>query len=120
MLLLIVGEATQQGLTGKDYSVTNAFVIVVTLIGSDIGLSLLKQRSPKLDKLLESTSLVIVENGRPIKQYMDKARVDEADIMGAARLLQGLERMDQIQYAVLERDGSISIIPKPGSREQAA
>lgn len=43
---------------------------------------------------------------------MDKARVDEEDILNAARQLQGLERMDQIKYAVLERNGDITIVPR--------
>ena len=43
---------------------------------------------------------------------MDKARVDEADVLTAARHLQGLERMEQIKYAVLERSGGITIIPE--------
>lgn len=54
---------------------------------------------------------MILENGRPIRAYMEKARVDEADILHAARELQGLERMDQIKYAILERNGGITIIP---------
>jgi uncharacterized membrane protein YcaP (DUF421 family) len=47
---------------------------------------------------------------------MDKARVDESDVLSAARELQGLERMEQIKYAVLERSGGISIVPQPGSQ----
>ena len=56
--------------------------------------------------------LVIVEDGRPLKAYMAKARVDEEDILHAARELQGLECMEQIKYAVLERNGDITIVPK--------
>jgi uncharacterized membrane protein YcaP (DUF421 family) len=56
--------------------------------------------------------LVIVENGKLLKDRMEKARVDEADILEKARELQGLERLDQIKYAVVERSGGISIIPK--------
>lgn len=47
---------------------------------------------------------------------MDKARIDEEDVLTAARELQGLERLDQIKYAVLERSGGISVIPKNGSQ----
>jgi uncharacterized membrane protein YcaP (DUF421 family) len=43
---------------------------------------------------------------------MEKARVDVDDVLSAARHLQGIERLDQIRYAVLERSGGISIIPK--------
>ena len=45
---------------------------------------------------------------------MDKARISESDVLEAARIKQGLERMDQIKYAVLERSGEISVIPKQG------
>lgn len=116
VLLLIVGEATQQALLGNDFSITNALLVILTLVGLNIGMSLWKQRSPQLEKWVEGVPLVIVENGQPLKDRMDKARVDESDILEAARTLQGLERMDQIKYAVLERTGGISIIPKAESK----
>ncbi|HEY7553198.1 MAG TPA: YetF domain-containing protein [Candidatus Binatia bacterium] len=112
VLLLVIAEATQQGLLGEDFSVTNAFLVIVTLIGIDIGLSLLKNRFLALDKLLEGVPLVIVVDGKPLKDRMERARVDESDVLVAARERQGLERLDQIRYAVLERTGEISIIPK--------
>lgn len=112
ILLLIISEATQQAMLGNDFSVTNAFLVIMTLIGLDIGLSLLKQLSPRLDQLLEGLPLVIVEDGRLLKERMRKARIDEEDILTAARELQGLERMEQIKYAVLERSGGITIVPK--------
>lgn len=59
--------------------------------------------------------MVIVENGQPIKEYLDKARLDEDDILHAARDRQGLERMDQIKFAVLERNGDITVIPQEGA-----
>ena len=52
-----------------------------------------------------------MDRGDLVQQMMKKSRVDEADIMAAARKTHGLERMDQIKYAILERDGAISIIP---------
>jgi uncharacterized membrane protein YcaP (DUF421 family) len=112
VLLLIVAEAIQQAMIDADNSMTNAFLVVVTLLGIDIALSLLKGRSRVLEKLIDDVPLVLVEDGRPLKERMDKARVDESDILTSARELQGLERMDQIKYAVLERSGGISIIPK--------
>ena len=112
VLLLIIGEATQQALLGQDYSLTNALIVIVTLVTLDIALSLLKRRSKTVDKWLEDVPLVIVENGVALKDRMHKARVDEEDVLSAARRLQGLERLDQIRYAVLERSGGISIVPK--------
>ena len=112
VLLLLVSEATQQALLGDDFSVSNAFLLIVTLVGLDIGLSLWKQWSPTMERLLEGKPLLIVEHGKLLKEHMVKERVDEADILAAARELQGLERLEQIKYAVLERDGVISIIPQ--------
>ena len=112
ILLLIVSEATQNALIGNNYSLTNAALVIVTLVGTEISLSVLKDKWPRLDKWIEGLPLVIVDHGQPIKEHMDKARVDESDILTAARELQGLERMDQIKYAVLERNGAISVIPK--------
>jgi uncharacterized membrane protein YcaP (DUF421 family) len=112
VLLLIIGEATQQGLLGNDFSVTNALLVIVTLVGLDIALSLWKQRAPRLEKVIDGMPLVILENGRLLRERMDKERVDEDDILTAAREIHGLERLDQIKYAVLERSGGISIIPR--------
>jgi uncharacterized membrane protein YcaP (DUF421 family) len=112
VLLLIIGEATQQALIGDDNSIINSMLVIIALMATDIGLSLLKQRWPRLDKIIDDVPLLIVENGAPLRDRMKKVRVDEADVLAAARELQGVERMDQIRYAVLERSGGISIIPK--------
>jgi len=112
VLLLIISEATQQALLGDDFSLTNAFLVILTLIGIDIALSCWQQRWPRLGKWLEGVPLVIVEQGMPLHTRMKRARISEEDVLTAARERQGLARMDQIQYAVLERSGGISIIPK--------
>jgi uncharacterized membrane protein YcaP (DUF421 family) len=112
VLLLIIAEATQQGLLGDDFSVINAIVVIATLIGLDIGISLLKDRSSLLHKIIEGVPLIIVEDGRMLEDRMRRARIDIDDVLQAAREHQGLERMDQIKFAVLERTGEISIIPK--------
>ena len=112
VLLLIIAETTQQALLGEDFSLTNAGLLIVTLIAIDIALSLLRERWPRLDRLIEGLPLILVEDGRPIKERVDKSRVGEEDILAAARESQGIERMEQIKYAVLERNGGISIIPK--------
>lgn len=112
VLLLIISETTQQAMIGDDFSITNAVLCILTLVTLDLGLSLWKRRWPRLERYVEGMPLVIVENGVPLRERMKKARVDEQDVMTAARATQGLCRMDQIRYAVLERSGGISIIPK--------
>src|ERR687890_1419537 len=66
VLLLIVSEAIQQALIDDDNSMTNAFLIVMTLLGLNVGFSLLKQRSPLVDRLVDDVPLVIVADGRPL------------------------------------------------------
>jgi len=112
VLLLIIGEATQQALLGDDFSVTNAALIIVTLVVIDIGLSLVKERSPKLARFIDGMPMIIVENGQVLKARLNKVRLAEEDLLEAARTTHGLERMDQIKYAILEKNGAISIIPK--------
>ena len=111
VLLLIISETTQQAMVDNDHSITNGFMLILTLIGVSIGLSLLKQKFPTLERWLDGTPLVIIEDGKMLNARMNKVRVDEADILEAARSLQGLERLDQIKYAILERNGDITIIP---------
>lgn len=111
VLLLIVGEATQQGLLGDDFSVTNAIVVITTLIGADIVMAWVKEKSTSFTKAAEGVPVVIVKDGEPIEHRMRRARVDAADVLSAGRSSQGIERMDQIKYAVLEQGGNISVIP---------
>jgi uncharacterized membrane protein YcaP (DUF421 family) len=112
ILLLILGEATQQALLGNDFSVTNAFIVILTLMGIDILFSFIKQKFKKFEKLIDGVPLIIVENGLPFKDRMDKSRIDEKDILESARKKHGIGSIAEIRYAILERDGDISIIPK--------
>lgn len=111
LLLLVVGETTQQALLGQDYSVTNALVIISVLVGLDMGLAKLKDRFPKIEKLIEGAPLILVADGKVLPERMAKANVDENDVLAAARIHHGLERLEEVKYAVQERDGTISIIP---------
>jgi uncharacterized membrane protein YcaP (DUF421 family) len=111
VLLLIISETTTDALIGEDFSLMACFIMVCTLVGTDYVLSLIKEKSKWFQVISDGAPLVIVSNGKPLRTRMEKSKVDEEDVMEAARLLHGLERMEQVKYAVLERDGSISIIP---------
>lgn len=113
VLLLIIGEATQQALLGEDFSLTNALLVIITLIVIDIGASLLKRRSSRLAYLLDGSPTIVVENGVPLQWRLDKARMSLEDVMESARE-SGLERLEQIKYAIIERNGKISIIRREG------
>jgi uncharacterized membrane protein YcaP (DUF421 family) len=112
VLLLILGEATQQALIGDDFSITTGLLLIASLVGIDMTLSFLKMKSPRLDALMEGRPVLIVADGEPLQDRMRDERVDLDDVLAAAREKQGLERLDQIKYAILERSGGISIVPR--------
>jgi uncharacterized membrane protein YcaP (DUF421 family) len=122
VLLLIISECTQQALIGQDYSITGAGLAIMSLVGADIGLSLLKRRFSKVEKVLDSVPVLLIEKGRLHSDRMSKERIDEADILSSAREGYGIASLEQIDYAILETNGSISIIAKErrGSPEEAA
>ncbi|MGE8504491.1 uncharacterized protein DUF421 [Ectopseudomonas oleovorans] len=115
VLLLIIGEATQQALLGEDFSITNAVLVIATLIVLDVGASLLKRRSDWLARLLDGSPTIIVEDGVPMQWRLDKARLTLDDVMESARE-SGLERLEQIRYAIIERNGKISIIQRANEK----
>lgn len=114
VLLLICGEATQQALLGDDFSVTNAAIVVLTLVALDLGLTALRARFGFLERVMDGVPMLIMKDGRLLKDRMAKERVDEEDIMHEARHAHGIGRLDQIRHAVLETSGGISIIPAEG------
>lgn len=111
VLLMVIGEATQQALLGEDFSMTNAVLVIATLIAIDIGFSLAKQRSPWFARVLDGGPTVLVEQGQVLHKRLKHARLDEGDILEAARSTQGLVELKQIRFAILERNGKISVIP---------
>jgi uncharacterized membrane protein YcaP (DUF421 family) len=115
VLLLIIGGATSQALLGNDFSITTAVLVIVSLIMIDIGMSFVKRRVKIVENWVDGTPLILVEDGKLLKDRMSKARVAEQDVLEKARELQGLERIDQIKYAVLETSGGITIVPKQKS-----
>ena len=112
VLLLIISETVQQAMIAEDNSMTNAALLVLTLIAIDIALSWLKQRWNWLDRVMDDRPLIIVQDGKPIEDRMKRERVSEGEVMASARHTQGVRRMEDIAYAVLETDGKISIIQK--------
>ena len=111
VLLLIVSEAVQNALVNDDRSLVSGMIVVLTLVLLDLGLSILKSRSRRLEDVAEGAPVVLVDRGRVLQDRLKQTLVTEDDILQTAREAQGLERMDQIKYAVLETSGGISIIP---------
>ena len=85
VLVLIIGEAASQGLTGDDFSITTTFVLVTTLILMEKGFALLKQNSKPVERWLDDLPTVIVEDGKPLLAKMKQQEVNEEDVLEAAR-----------------------------------
>jgi uncharacterized membrane protein YcaP (DUF421 family) len=112
VLLLIISETTQAALIDDNHSITNSILLILTMLGIDVFLSCVKQRFPAVEKVMDGAPIVVLDSTGMHKQAMDRERVDEHDILHAARELQGLGRLDKIKYAILEQTGEITIIPK--------
>ena len=115
VLLLIISEVTQEAMMDSDHSVTNAALLILTLVMTTLGLSELKQHFPRLKFFIEGAPIVIVDNGKLRRDRMADLRVDEEELLEAARAAQGLARLDQIKYAVAETNGEITIVPREKS-----
>lgn len=111
VLVLIVAQTTQQALLGDDFSIVNAVVLTVTLFAIDIGLSYLKGRWPRAERWLDGAPTLLVSHGEPDRRALGRARIQIDDVMEAARKQHGLERLEQVRFAVLEIGGNISIVP---------
>lgn len=120
VLLLIVAETTQQALLGDDFSLTNAAVLIITLFSIDIVLSHVKQWLPRVGTLIDGTPTVLICNGKPDARALARSRLTLDDVLAAAREQQGLERLDQIRFAILEAGSGISVIPKPEAASEPA
>jgi uncharacterized membrane protein YcaP (DUF421 family) len=111
VLLLIIAETTQQALLGDDFSIANAVLLILTLFLTDILLSHIKEWMPSAARWIDGTPTVLISLGKPDQRAMRRARVALEEILDAAREQHGLERLDQIKFAVLEIGGHVSIIP---------
>jgi uncharacterized membrane protein YcaP (DUF421 family) len=111
ILLIVIGDAIQQGLTQDDYSVTGALIVIGTFAVLQILISYLSYRFPRLRPALDGEPMVVVQDGKVIEKNMKRERITLEEVMVEARLQQ-VASLDQIAWAVLETSGKISIIPK--------
>ncbi len=112
VLSLIISEAIQEAMLSGDRSITNALILVATLVSIDIGLARLKGRAPRLDRILEGAPVVVIDDGTLHRDRMRREGVDESEILTSARADHGLERLAQIKYAVVEQNGRITTVPR--------
>ena len=111
VLLLIIGETTQQAMMKDDDTVAGAAVAVMSLVSLDMAISYLKKRFPAFDRLVEGNPVLLIHEGKLDRAALDANSLDTEEIREAARLSHGLEDMEDVRQATLERDGNISIVP---------
>ena len=113
LLLIIIGQSTQLALLGDDYSVSNMMILVATLVTLHLGIAQVKARIPNADRWLGGgLPVVVAYDGRFLERRAQRVEVGPDDVLLAARQSHGLERMDEIRFAVVERTGEISVVPR--------
>jgi len=111
VLIFLMGGVIILSTMGDDRSVTNSVCGVLTIGICDRVVSHLKQYFPRFGALVDGTPLVLLKNGEWQTEPMRRMRLDSADVMAAARS-KGVKTERDIKYAILERNGSISVIAK--------
>ncbi|MDX6655364.1 MAG: hypothetical protein QOH62_157 [Solirubrobacteraceae bacterium] len=111
ILLVVMGDLIQQGVTQDDYSVTGAVLAIATIALLTVLVSYLGYRSKRLRPVLEGEPLVLVEDGRPIERNMRRERITVEELSAEARLQQ-IASIADVRFAVLETNGRISFIKR--------
>lgn len=111
VLVFLIGGVCIAATVGGDRSVTNCTCAVITIGLLHTLISWAKSRSPRIGAIIDGSPVVIFRNGEWQKEAIANTRVNADEVLAAART-SGLESLDQIGYAILERNGSISIIKK--------
>jgi uncharacterized membrane protein YcaP (DUF421 family) len=113
VLLVVIGDLIQQGVTQNDLSVTGVLIVVCTIGVMQVGVSYLGYKFRRMRPLLQGEPIVLVEKGKVIDRNMRRERLTLDDLAEKARMSE-IESIDQIKWAVLETNGDISFIKQSG------
>ncbi|AKJ27852.1 DUF421 domain-containing protein [Caldimonas brevitalea] len=113
--LLMIPEIVSQALTGDDHSLTNALVGASSLLALVLVTSLLKHRFQRLEVAIEGEPAVLVAQGRLRERALNLNRVSPDEVYSEMHK-SGLERLEQVRWAILECDGRISVVPTDDAR----
>jgi uncharacterized membrane protein YcaP (DUF421 family) len=111
ILLVVLGDLVQQGITQSDESVTGALIVISTIALLSIAVSWVSFRFRSVRVLTEGEPIVLVQDGHPIERNMRRERITIEDIREEARRAQVASVAD-LRWAILENDGNISCIPR--------
>lgn len=110
VVLLLLSNAVQNAMVGPDTSLLGGLIAAVVLLLLNAGIAQLRLRSPRLRHLVEGTPTVLVLHGQMIPRGMQREGLDE-EMLEAALREHGVARVGEVEMAVLETDGSISVVP---------
>jgi uncharacterized membrane protein YcaP (DUF421 family) len=113
ILLIVAGDAIQQGLTQDDYSLTGAVLVVGTFAILTLVTSYASFRIARLRPILEGEPIVIVQGGKLLERNLKRERLTEDEVAEEARQQQ-ISSLDEVEWAVLENSGKISFVQKKG------
>lgn len=111
--VLLAANALQPAITGSDASLSGAVLILVTLFGANRLVAIARRRSFLVRRFLDVPPTTIARDGAWIRPALEREGLDDEDLAAALRE-HGLETIDQVQLAVLEHDGAISVVPREG------
>jgi uncharacterized membrane protein YcaP (DUF421 family) len=111
ILLIVLGDALQQGLTQDDYSLTGAILVVGTIAVLQVAVSWLTYRFPVTRPILEGEPIIVIQDGEVIERNLKRERLTVEEIAEAARLEQ-IAHFSEVRWAILETSGAISFIKK--------
>ena len=111
ILLVVIGDMVQQGVTQGDNSVTGAMLVIFTFTLLTVLFSYASFRLPKLRPVMEGEPLVLVEGGKVLERNLRRERITVDELAAEARLQQIADLAD-VRFAVLETSGQISFIPR--------
>lgn len=109
VLLMIVSEAIQNGLSGEDHSITGSLISVSVIIGFNMLINETLGRFPSLERIVDGQPVVIVLNGKIFKKVMKQQKISESELFEALREHEVMNP-DEVKCAILEKDGNISVI----------
>jgi len=114
VLIFFMGGVTLTPMVGDDQSLSNALITITAIALTHYAIAWLKQVSPTFARIVDGTPLVLLRKGEWQTETMLRMRLQDDDVMSMARD-QGIQSLDEIDYAILERNGEISIIPREES-----
>jgi uncharacterized membrane protein YcaP (DUF421 family) len=115
ILMVVLGDLIQQGVTGNDFSVTGAMLASGTFMGLVALLSYINYKSNKAQHVLQGIPVVIVREGKPVERALEYERMTLNDVKDAARE-QGIADLAEVTLGVLEADGKFSFLRQSGER----